>query len=146
MTTLRLLTLILLAAACADDGRKKTDPIVAPPLDELTDSQVRTTMGRIAGHMIVVDEIIQVADPAHPAERAKLSSELKTVLELIEGFGPEALDPHHQQFGWRLVTLRDDVRLARAAVDAEPPEYDLVRNLSSSCTYCHEARRSGRRR
>lgn len=117
------------------------DPVPAPPLRSVGDQEVRTKMGQLARHMVTVDEMIQVSDPADSADRDRLWQELNSMLRVVQSFGKGPLDPHHEQFGWRLRALRDNIQLAQTAVYANPPEYDLARSVSSSCTYCHTARR-----
>ena len=139
--TIAALVAVAASIACQSRAPDPPEPIPAPPLRELTDTEIKSTMARLASHMVVVDEMIQVADPVDEEDRNRLVRELDAMLKLVDSFGRDALDPRHEKFGWRMRGLRSDLNLARAAVYAEPPEYDLVRAVSSSCTHCHKARR-----
>ena len=113
-------------------------PRPAPPLESYA---VKSTMGRLAEHMSAIDEMLSQGPPADAAARDTLWEHLNAMAILVGEIDARGLDPQDPHAGWRLGSLRHDIKLARVSVGAEPPAYYLVGKLTGSCTYCHETRR-----
>jgi hypothetical protein len=128
------------AIACVPEAMRASP---APPraLAEIPSEQIQTVMGQLATHLDAIDRTLQEAPSPGIREREQLVHEIDRMLRLVEGLGPDARDPLHPRFAWRMSTLYDDLKLARTSVRANPPEYYVVGTLVGSCTYCHPARR-----
>jgi len=146
---LRLIATTVLAAlcACASAPEPAPAPATAPPRDfrDIPPEEMRSTMGQLATHMVTIEGLLWTERPIDAATQEALWSELDAMAQILDGIDPEALDPHHPQFGWRLRTLKEDIGLARVAVGANPPETYLVGTVTGSCNYCHPARRQKQR-
>ena len=113
----------------------------AAPLGSYRAEALASTMGRLAQHMRAIDEMLREGPPSDPVARDTLWKHLDAMAIVVGEVDAHGLDPLDPHFGWRLVSLRHDLTLARVAVGAEPPEYYLVGKLTGSCSYCHESRR-----
>lgn len=139
--TVLLVAAALLLSACTRAPAPDASAAPARPLREIPPAQLTSLMGQLATHVVAIDDLLATGTPADEAARDALWEQLDAMTTLLDALPEDTRDPRHPQFGWRLDTLRRDVRLARTAVGAEPPAYYLVGTITGSCTYCHEARR-----
>ena len=140
-----VLILAALLQGCAGPSPSRADALPpAPPFHAIPAERLTSAMGQLAAHMDALDRIARAGEPLAEEQREAAANHLDAMELLIDGLGRNALDPHHPQFGWRLPTLRSDLRLARVALLDDPPELYLVGALTGSCTYCHPPRSARR--
>lgn len=115
----------------------------SPPAPMIDEGAVQEAM---TGMAVRVREIrmIMAAGPPGPAERAELSRLLGEIEQIAGRLSPDTVRGAHPALAFSLDEFLDDVRMAKRAVAANPPDYFLVGTISGACAACHvrEARSS----
>jgi hypothetical protein len=135
------LALILcgLVSACADLARWTRRYTYPQDFRYIERSQVRSAMGQLAYHVRELDEHLR-----SPVAEEQLQ---KDVLEHLDGMesATRALDTagwpsNHPMIDMNLPKFRQDIQLARVAVERTPSNYLLAISLPGACVYCHGGR------
>ncbi len=140
-TCLPLLLLLfpLLTFSCSSPeltARAAREVTYAPSLSYLSSKKdVQPAMQRMAVAIVKIHETL--AEPEMGAgERARVFAWLNEVETAAQSLERPGLT-NHQKLNEHLDEFLQDVADAKRAVNAEPPNYYRVGNLSGSCMYCH---------
>jgi len=106
----------------------------------IEDSEVESAMLRLSKYIWSMNDIFDSQEHIAGYNR-------EMILELLENMEKEALTlgagsraTNHLLIDENIEDFRADVRDAREAVEAEPPNYFLAGRLSGSCLACHVKR------
>lgn len=130
--------LLPLLAGCAEtEVKMHTYPA---DMVYIEDSEVENAMLRLSRYIWSMNDIFDSQEHIAGYNR-------EMILELLENMEKEALtlgagsrQTNHLLIDENIEEFRADVRGARKAVEAEPPNYYLAGRLSGSCLACHVKR------
>jgi len=127
------------ATGCADFARWTRRYTYPPDFRYIERDQLRSAMGQLARHVRELDQHLR-SSTADERQR-------KGVLEHLDGMesATRTLDnagwpSNHPMIDMNMPKFRQDIRLAREAVERTPPNYALAYSLPGACLYCHGGR------
>lgn len=128
-----------LVVGCADLARWTRQYTYPPDFRYIERAQLRSAMWQLARHVRELDQ--------HLLSSTAGEQQRKDVLEHLDGMesATRALDStgwpsNHPMIDMNMPRFRQDIRLARDAVDRTPSNYALARSLPGACVYCHGGR------
>jgi hypothetical protein len=124
---------------CADWTRWTRQYTYPPDFRFIEREQLRSAMGQLALHIRELDQHMHA--PSEGEQRRQ------DVLEHLIGMetAAQSLDTsgwptNHPLIEMNMPKFRRDIRLAREAVERDPPNYVIAASLTGACVYCHSAR------
>lgn len=132
-----LLSYVTLSCSTPDlTARAAREVTYAPSLTYLSAKKdVQPAMQRMAVAIVQIHETLAVQE-MDAAARARVFAWLNEVETAAQSLERPGLT-NHQKLNEHLDEFLRDVAEAKAGVNAEPPNYYRVGNLSGSCMYCH---------
>jgi hypothetical protein len=128
-----------LVAGCADFARWTRRYTYPPDFRYIERDQLRSAMWQLARHVRELDQHLRLSTAGE--------QQRKDVLEHLDGMesATRTLDnagwpSNHPMIDMNMPKLRQDIRLARDAVERTPPNYALAYSLPGACVYCHGGR------
>jgi hypothetical protein len=107
----------------------------ARPFDE---QKVHGTMGEIAIRVHAIEVILRQGPPG-PESKAEVERLLAELENAANALSAESLRASHPALAANSETFLADIRMARRAVAADPPNYFLAGSISGACAACHGA-------
>ena len=128
-----------LVGGCADFARWMRRYTYPPDFRYIERDQLRSAMWQLAGHVRELDQ--------HLRSSTASEQQQKDILEHLDGMesATRTLDTagwpsNHPMIDMNMPKFRQDIRLARDAVERTPPNYALAHSLPGACVYCHVGR------
>ena len=109
------------------------DAALARPFDE---TKVHGAMGEIAVRVRAIEGILREGSPG-PARRAEVQRLLEELEREASALSVESVRASHPALAGNLDGFLADIRMARRAVAADPPNYFLAGTISGACAACH---------
>ena len=131
--------LVLQLSACADFAgwvRKYTYP---PNFHYITDEQLRSGMWRLAYHARELRELMRSPEYVE-ARRAAALDHLDGMEHAILDLNRSGWPTNHPLVDANRSTFLRDIKIAREAINREPPNFLLAGSVSGACVYCHGGR------
>jgi uncharacterized membrane protein YccC len=126
--------------ACTGSRPPTAEP--APSLAHVGDTQLKSSMWRLARQTGVLREILQTSTAPGPEERQAARSLLDEIGATVDELQTNPLTSPHPVLQAGLPAFEQDVQHARKAVDLEPPDYEPAIRLAGSCMRCHVVARA----
>lgn len=97
---------------------------------------VRGPMRALATHSRELNDLL-LQDPVPQEHRGEMIEHLRAMEQAAEKLDHSGWSTNHPKVDTNLPTFRRDLRLAREAIEREPPNYLLAVLLRGSCDNCH---------
>ena len=111
-----------------------------PDIVYLDDQQIESTMLRLSADIWTINDIFDNNEHISGFNRERIIDLLKEMEKEAVTLGAGTQKTNHLLIDNNIDQFRYDVQAARAAVEAEPPNYYLAGRLSGSCLACHVRR------
>ncbi len=126
-------------AACADVARRVRQYTYPPDFRYIERDQLRSTMWQLAYHSRELNRVIAITEK-RPPDRSAIVTHLSGMEQAAARLDTSGWPSNHPLVDMNLPNFRRDVKLAREAVERDPPNYLLASHVSSACVYCHGSR------
>ena len=136
-TILAAVYLIALIAMGCSEVRVRPYP---PDIVYLDDQQIESTMMRLSADIWTINDIFDTNEHISGSNRERIIDILREMENEAVNLGAGTQKTNHLLIDDNIDQFRYDVRAAREAVEAEPPNYYLAGRLSGSCLACHVRR------
>jgi hypothetical protein len=140
--TLRLLCGGLLAlqlSSCADIAARVRRHTYPPTFYYITDEQLRSAMWRLAYHSRELRELMTPVQEAS-AHRGEILRHLRVMEQTAVDLNRSGWPSNHPLIDANRANLLQDIRIAQAAINRDPPNFLLAGSVSGACFYCHPHR------
>jgi hypothetical protein len=97
---------------------------------------VRGPMRELAEHSRQLNDLL-LQDPAPLEHRGEMIDHLRAMEQAAAKLDQSGWSTNHPKVDTNLPTFRRDLRLAREAIEREPPNFLLAVLLRGSCDNCH---------
>jgi len=134
-----LLFLCTLFAACADWARWTRQYTYPPDFRYIERDQLRSAMGQLASHVRGLDQDLRAPSEGEP-RRQDILQHLNGMDKVTQTLDTSGWPTNHPLIEMNMPKFRRDIRLAREAVEQNPPNYTIAASLTGACVYCHSAR------
>jgi hypothetical protein len=134
-----LLAVCAQMAGCADLARWTRQYTYPPDFRYIERDQLRSAMWQLARHVRELDQQVRAASPDEP-QRKEILEHLGGMESATRSLDTSGWPSNHPMVDVNMPKFRQDIRLAREAVERTPPNYALARALPGACVYCHGAR------
>ena len=121
---------------CADFARWVRQYTYPPEFRYVERHEVRSTMRQLAFHSRQLNELM-LQDPAPEQHRGEMIEHLRAMEQAAAKLDQSGWSTNHPKVDTNLPTFRRDLRLAREAIEREPPNFLLAVLLRGSCDNCH---------
>jgi hypothetical protein len=111
-----------------------------PDFNYLTQKQIETTMGQLALGVEQLNAVMEAGPEIDSEERELILSLLSQMEQDTKPLGLGGWPSNHPRISTNVERLREDLRRAQRAVEAEPPNYFWVGSISAACSHCHAPR------
>lgn len=108
----------------------------APPARPFDETKVHGAMGEIALRVRAVEGILREGSPG-PEGRIEVERLLEELDREASKLSVESVRGSHPALARNLDGFLADIRMARRAAAADPPDYFLAGTLSGACAACH---------
>jgi len=126
-----------LLAGCADWPallRRHTYP---PNFKYIERGQLKSAMWQLAQYVHELDQVMRQPATDGDARRREVVRLLTAMQAATKDLETEGRPSNHPVISDHLAGFRRDLALARAGVQADPPNYYLVGSVSGACLVCH---------
>jgi len=126
-----------LLAACADwpaQVRRHTYP---PNFKYIEHGQLKSAMWQLAQNVHALDQVMREPATDDNVRRGEVLRLLTAMQASTKELETEGRPSNHPVISDHLADFRRDLALARAGVQADPPNYYLVGSVSGACLVCH---------
>ena len=137
LTVLATVYLTVLIVVGCSEVRLRPYP---PDIVYLDDQQIESTMMRLSADIWTINDIFDNNEYISGFHRERIIDLLKEMENEAVTLGAGTQKTNHLIIDNNIDQFRHDVRAAREAVEAEPPNYYLAGRLSGSCLACHVRR------
>ena len=124
---------------CTDFARWVRQYTYPPEFRYIERDDVRATMRELAAHSRELNQLIKSNDGPQ-AQRAEIVMHLRAMEEEAQKLDQSGWPTNHPLIDMNLPSFRRDLRLAREAVEREPPNFLFAGPVTGACIYCHGAR------
>lgn len=111
-----------------------------PDIVYLDDQQIESTMMRLSADIWTINDIFDNNEHISGFNRERIIDLLREMENEAVSLGAGTQKTNHLVIDNNIDQFRYDVRAAREAIEAEPPNYYLAGRLSGSCLTCHVRR------
>lgn len=126
-------------AGCTDLARRVRPYTYPPDFRYIERDQLRSAMWRLAYHVRELDRAVD--DGKTPQEqREEVLKQLDGMDAALQTLDTSGGPSNHPKIDMNLPKFRQDIRLARAAAERDPPNFAQAHSLTGACVYCHGAR------
>lgn len=136
----RLLVLLLAGvtlAGCSAAAQEVREHTYPPDLRYLSRGEVESAMWKLSGEVYALDQALRAPGPIDPAARAEILGHLRALDEAAASLDGGIHKSNRPEIDAHLEDFRKNVALARAAAEADPPNYFLAGSVVGGCMYCH---------
>ena len=124
---------------CADLTRRLRQHTYPPDFRYISREQLQSTMWQLAFYSRELDRLIR--SPETPVNhRSEILAQLRAMEQAAEKLDRSGWPTNHPLIDMNLSNFRRDIRLAREAVERDPPNFMLASPLAGACVYCHGGR------
>ena len=134
-----LATVYLTAMIVAGCSEVRVRPY-PPDIVYLDAQQIESTMMRLSADIWTINDIFDSNEYISSPNRERIIDLLREMENEAVALGAGTQKTNHLVIDNNIDQFRYDVRAAREAVEAEPPNYYLAGRLSGSCLACHVRR------
>jgi hypothetical protein len=124
---------------CADVARWVRQYTYPPEFRYVERDEVRSTMRELASHSRELNQLIKSSDGPQ-AQRGGIVMHLRAMEEAAQKLDQSGWPTNHPLIDMNLPSFRRDLRLAREAIEREPPNFLLAGPVTGACVYCHGGR------
>ncbi len=124
---------------CTDVARWVRQYTYPPEFRYIERDDVRATMRELAAHARELNQLIKASD-GPKAQRSEIITHLRAMEQAAEKLDQSGWPTNHPLIDMNLPSFRRDLRLAREAVEREPPNFLLAGPVTGACIYCHGGR------
>jgi hypothetical protein len=126
-------------AGCSDLARWTRQYTYPPDFRYIERDQLRSAMWQLARHMRELEQ--QVRSPSlGESQRTEILEHLSGMESATRSLDSSGWPSNHPMVDMNMPKFRQDIRLAREAVERTPPSYALAQALPAACAYCHGGR------
>ena len=144
LNSIRLRTCLALLcfaiAGCADVARRVRQYTYPPEFRYIERDQLRSAMWQLAYHSRELNRVMGITEK-QPPDRAEIVTHLQGMEQAAAGLDTSGWPSNHPLVDMNLPNFRRDIKLAREAVERDPPNYLLAGHVGGACVYCHGSRR-----
>lgn len=127
----------LAAIACEGDGLRRVRSVTYPPdFHYITRQEIRTTMGRLASEMLVLEALLGKQGGLAPEDQETVVAVL-TRMEALASQLKQGAKSNHPRIDANAPRLREEIERALLSARAEPPNYYGAGRVVGACDYCH---------
>jgi hypothetical protein len=126
-------------AGCADFARSVRQYTYPPDFRYIEREQLRSAMWRLAYHVRELDRAVD-GGKAPSEKRGEILKQLDGMDAALQILDTSGWPSNHPKIDMNLPKFRQDIRLARAAAERNPPNFVQAHSLTGACVYCHGAR------
>jgi hypothetical protein len=130
------LTLTTQVLGCSGFGqwvRKYTYP---PDFRYITPQELHSTMWQLAYHSRELHRLMRLSDDPQ-VHRDEILEQLRGMERTAEKLNQSGWPTNHPLVDMNLAQFRNDIRIARQAIERDPPNFLLASPLTGACVYCH---------
>ena len=98
--------------------------------------EVRATMRQLAVHSRQLDDLM-LQDEAPLKHRGEIIEHLRAMESAAVKLEQSGFSTNHPKIDTNLPTFRSDLKLAREAIEREPPNFLLAALVRGACDSCH---------
>jgi hypothetical protein len=130
---------IVQLSSCSDFARWLRQYTYPPDFRYIERDQLRTAMGQLARQVREIDEHMQA--PVEPEQlRKDILEHLAAMEAAARNLNATGWPSNHERIDINLARFQRDIKLAREAVERDPPNYTLTYSVTGACVYCHDRR------
>jgi len=130
--------IIFQLVGCADFARWARQYTYPPEFRYVERDEIRSTMRQLASQSRALNQLVHSA--AEPqAQRTEILTHLRAMERSAEKLDQSGWSSNHPKIDMNLPRFRADLKLAREAVEREPPNFLLAGSVGGACVYCHGA-------
>jgi hypothetical protein len=107
-----------------------------PDFRYITPEELHSTMWQLAYHSRELHRLMRLFGNPEPY-RGEIIEHLRGMERAAEKLDQSGWPTNHPLVDMNLANFRNDIRIARAAVEREPPNFLLASPLTGACVYCH---------
>ena len=111
-----------------------------PDIVYLDEQQIESSMMRLSADIWTINDIFDNNEHISGFNRERIIDLLREMENEAVSLGAGTQKTNHLVIDNNIDQFRYDVRAAREAIEAEPPNYYLAGRLSGSCLACHAKR------
>ena len=126
-------------SGCSDVARWVRQFTYPPEFRYIERDEVRGIMRVLAAHGREVNQLMR-QDDALQEHRDEIVEHLRAMEQAAEKLDQSGWPTNHPQVEMNLPTFRRDLKIAREAIEREPPNYLLAAPVTSACVRCHGAK------
>lgn len=126
-------------AGCSDLARWTRQYTYPPDFRYIERDQLRFAMWQLARHIRELEQ--QVRSPSlGESQRLEILEHLNGMESATRSLDNSGWPSNHPMVDMNMPKFRQDIRLAREAVERTQPNYTLAQALPAACVYCHGGR------
>jgi hypothetical protein len=137
----RLMVLLYICAqlqGCAGFARWLRQYTYPPDFRYIEREQLHSAMWRLAYHVRELDRDIDAAKTQE--RREQMLADLAGMDAALRSLDTSGWPSNHPLIDMNLAKFRQDIRLAREAIERDPANLVLAHSLTGACVYCHGVR------
>lgn len=133
--------IVLLAQllGCAEGARRVRQYTYPPEFRFITREELTGAMQQLAFHMHQLHYLMRASETIEQ-NRGEMLAHLIGMDQAAARLDTSGWPTNHPLIDMNLADFRRDVRLARQAIEREPPNYLFAGTLAGACVYCHGGR------
>jgi hypothetical protein len=133
------LALTAWALGCGGFGRWVRQYTYPPDFRYIEPQELHSTMWQLAYHSRELHRLMALSDDPR-IHRDEILDQLRGMERAAEKLGQSGWPTNHPLVDMNLAQFRNDIRIARQAVEHDPPNFLLASPLTGACVYCHGGR------
>ena len=126
------------ALACSPGAAERIRAHTYPPnFNYIPAEKLESTMWQLAGRVERLDRRLRGAEAGDEALSGDVAQLLLEMEQVAAALGPGGFPSNHPMISRNVEKFRDELALARRAVELTPPSYFLAGSVSGACMHCH---------
>jgi hypothetical protein len=126
-----------LASGCRGALETTRDHTYAPSFNYVTDQQLSSAMWQLASGVTSLERILSPERVLTGESRLDVIRILERMDAAAATLGPAGWPSNHPRITQEIGNFREQLALAKRAVEAEPPSYYRAGTISGACLACH---------
>jgi hypothetical protein len=107
-----------------------------PDFRYITPEELHSTMWQLAYHSRELNRLMRLSGNPQ-LYRGEILEQLRGMEQTAAKLNQSGWPTNHPLVDMNLANFRNDIRIAREAVEREPPNFLLASPLTGACVYCH---------
>jgi hypothetical protein len=124
--------------ACADVARWVRQYTYPSEFRYIERDELRSEMRQLASHSRALKQLLESSEDPQ-SQRMEILAHVTAMERSADKLDQSGWASNHAKIDMNLPRFRTDLRLAREAVEREPPNFLLAGSMSGACVYCHGA-------